>query len=170
MKSKISANLHQLRKLRGITQEELAAQLTILSGETVTAVTVSRWENSRRDIPAYMLGYAAQILHTSAQAFYDAHTTPDDKRLLLEYAALPEREKAILRHVVSGWEGDTHALVHWLAMYIGVDRAHRADIAGLAIQQYKDIAKAGNAVKGAPAPDMEYLEKACHNLEIKKER
>lgn len=150
-----------------MTQAELAAKLTIASGEQVLPVTVSRWERGERNIPAYMLGHAARVLRTSAQAFYDYKTTPDDKRLLLEYAALPEREKNILRYIASGWDGDTHALAHWVAMYTSVSRPHRADIVGFSIQQYKNILNAGNIVSGAPAPDMEYLERACDILILK---
>lgn len=164
----ISANLHQLRKLRGVTQAELAAQLTILSGETVTPVTVSRWESGRRHVPAHMIGYTAKALHTSAQAFFDGRTTPDDKRLLLEYAAMPERDKDILRFLAAGWRGDLHALVHWIAMYIGISRNKRADIVGPTIHAYNAMRAAGEIDRNAPAPDMDYLERACDNLMTKK--
>lgn len=168
MNAKISYNLQQLRALRGLSQGEFAAQLTILSGEQVSQVTVSRWEHGRRNVPAYMLGYAAQALHVSPQAFFDAYTTPDDKRLLLEYAALPERDKDILRFLAAGWRGDLHALIHWIAMYIGVTPGKRADIVGPAMVLYRDARRAGIVDAAAPAPDMEYLERACHNLETKK--
>lgn len=164
MNNKISDNLRQLRKLRGLTQSDLAAQLTIASGETVLPVTISRWENGRRAIPAYMLGYAAQILHTSAQAFYDLHTTPDDKRLLLEYAAMKDREKGILRYIVANWQGDAHALIHWIALYISVAKRRRADLVGPAIHSYHAMRAAGDIDSSAPAPDIEYLEKACDAL------
>lgn len=168
MKRKISDNLRKIRTLRNMKQAELAAKLTILSGEQVTALQVSRWERGERTIPAHMIGYAAQALHTSAQGFYDYKTTQDDKRLLLEYAALPEREKNILRYIVSGWDGDTHALVHWLAMYVSVRREKREAIAGTAVQQYTVLRREKHINPSAPEPDMEYLLRACDAL-IKKQ-
>lgn len=154
------SNMRQMRRIKGLTQAELAAKLTIASGEEVTPLTISRWERGERVIPAYMLGYAAVVMGVSVQAFFDMHTTMSDKRLLIEYAALPEREKEILRYIASGWNGDTHALAHWVAMYTSVQRSERADIAGLAIHQYKEVMKRDKIDKGAPAPDMEYLERA----------
>ena len=167
MKRKISDNLRKIRSLRSMTQAELAAKLTIMSGEQVTALQVSRWERGERTIPAHMIGYAAQALRTSAQGFYDYKTTQDDKRLLLEYAALPEREKAILRYVASGWDGDTHALAHWVAMYISIKREARENVAGTAVAQYQEMCRRGMIEPSAPEPDMEYLLRACDAL-IKK--
>lgn len=114
-----------------------------------------------------MLGYAAQALHVSAQAFYDTYTSLDDKRLILEYAAMPEREKSILRYVASGWDGDAHALIHWIAMYMSVDKCARSDLAGYAIHRYHELLDDGRINRDAPMPDMEYIERACDALRKK---
>lgn len=153
-----------------MTQSELAAKLTILSGEQVSSLMISRWERGERIIPAHILGYAAQALYTSAQGFFDMHTTQDDKRLLMEYAALSEREKNILRYIASGWDGDTHALAHWVAMYISIKREARENVAGTAVAQYQEMCRRGLIEPSAPKPDMEYLLEACANLTHRKQK
>lgn len=168
MNGKIGQNIMKIRKLRGMTQADLAAKLSILYGEPVLPATISRWEHGTRTIPAEAVWHISVALGTSAQAFYDYKTTDDDKKLLLEYAAMPERSKEILRHVVTSWQGDRHALIHWIAMYTSVQKNCRADLVGPSIHHYHELCRKGCIDKNAPPPDIDYIEKACDSLMAKR--
>ncbi|MBM7810081.1 helix-turn-helix transcriptional regulator [Saccharothrix algeriensis] len=61
----ISEILAQLRRGRGLTQDDLAARLHAASGNTsVTREEVSRWERGKRIPGPYWRGWLGQVLDT----------------------------------------------------------------------------------------------------------
>ncbi|WP_246018859.1 helix-turn-helix transcriptional regulator [Saccharothrix australiensis] len=61
----ISETLAELRRSRGLTQDDLAERLHAASGNTsVTREEVSRWERGKRIPGPYWRGWLGQVLDT----------------------------------------------------------------------------------------------------------
>ncbi len=70
-KNIIGPAVRALRKARGLTQKQLAAQLQ-LAGYDCTDLTILRIENGTRFVPDYELKALAQVLDVSYQTLLDS--------------------------------------------------------------------------------------------------
>lgn len=85
MKINIGANIKELRKINGITQEKLAEYLG------VTYQTVSKWENSTSLPSISLLPIIANIFEVSVDELYDLNKNSKDSKIAeyeSEYATL----------------------------------------------------------------------------------
>lgn len=72
----LNNNIKRFRKMRGISQEELAAKLNVVRQ------TVSKWETGLSVPDAEMLTHIADVLDTSVNALLDEETNIDENSKL----------------------------------------------------------------------------------------
>lgn len=100
----IAKNIKYLRKLHGMSQQELANKLGLRS-----AGAISKWEEKVSNPPIAKVRLIADIFDRNFSELCDVDIekrehdlmglkpTPDEMRQLLKFRKLPEREKAIFR-------------------------------------------------------------------------
>lgn len=54
-----------------------------------------------------------------------------------------DHERQILHHMASGWDGDDHALIEFIGMYMAASPSVRAEIAGTSLRIFRDARNAG---------------------------
>jgi transcriptional regulator with XRE-family HTH domain len=140
-----------------MTLKDLANALSDY-GIEVSEKTVSAWESGRNQISAEKLFYVTRALGCTVQSIYAVDIVDPDARLLQELCALSDKERAILMYAATQWQGDTHALIEFVALYMSLNKKTRFDIAGMGVHQFSKAHAAGELVPGVPEVDIDMIE------------
>lgn len=135
-----------------MTQADLADALSAASGETIAASTVSAWETGDRKITAAYLVLIADVLNVRIDTLADRVEPLSGKR-----------QKLIEWYAYNEWNGDKVALLELMALYMGLPKQNRREIAMQAIIEFEKFAADGGELVG-PGCDIEYIERQCRKL------
>ena len=138
----IGGNLRKMRKSRGLTLNQLADRITYAGGRRFSACTISAWERSEKSIDAQYIPILASALDCSIASFYEERTpTPDEEiRSIImteEYESLSHNEQEIIYNAFTQWNGNIHALIQMVGIYISLPPASRSDISVMSIIKFE---------------------------------
>lgn len=137
----ISENIRSMRKSRGLTMAQVADRMTDAGEDVISSSMVGSWERGERRPSADSLYLLSIALRCSIDSLFYGEQKRAQNRLIEEIQALSEREKETLLFTASIWDGDEHALLEWVRMYVSIPHRYRTDVAGLAISQFKHLVK-----------------------------
>lgn len=161
----IGKKIREYRRNRQMTQAKLATEVGILLNESVTDKTISAWERGTRSIYARQLFAIASVLQCTVHALCTFDDDVDwQNRLLLELHDLSDYEKHVLHHAAATWEGRTHPLIAFAALYMSLDSYDRPKIVKKGIAVYKDAKSKGHLVPHSPSVDVDYIEEECKKI------
>lgn len=169
----IGENIRRIRKLKGLTIEQLADKYSEVSGVPISSGTVGAWERAEKRISAMQLYYTAMALECPVERLYDQPGSVTDsklERIFSEYRSLSPEDQSILYIAAEKWQGNTKALIHSVGMYMSMTRKDRAEVAFLCLHQYGKAKEAGRLVPDAPDVDAELIEKEWIRLVKSKEK
>ena len=118
------ANLRALRKMRGLTVNELAD----LIGASPDAVR--RYERGVRTVTTELLMKWCVCLNCSEQSILvnlDPRTASEDAPTS-EFRNLTAEESRIMRYLATQWDGDVHALILAMRLYAALPEEGRAAV------------------------------------------
>lgn len=97
-----------MRKRSGLTQSQLAMQLTDRTGEQVSMCMVSNWERGLVDVPASVIPDICHIIHCTSYELYPHSETLTDRdvQLISTLKAMSDEEKDDLIYLLHEWDGD----------------------------------------------------------------
>lgn len=109
----IGSNIRSIRKLRGISADELADRVMQLAGYPISAGTIRRYERGDRLVSGEEIVLLAIALDCSVQAILDGvdprmGTVKKTGRMV---GRLSPEDHRILRSLATDWDGDVHALI-----------------------------------------------------------
>lgn len=164
----LGKNIREIRKLRGMNLQDLSDRIQKTSGVDYSGNLISMWERGERRIAADQLDAICKGLECTPNLILPGYNTIPSERVLQEYAALPDGEKRILEYAATQWDGNTHALVQFTALYMALPRRLREGIAFVGISAFEKGQKEGVINPDAPAVDVAYIEEQWRHL-LKKE-
>ncbi len=109
----IGENIRSVRRLRGMTAEELAQAIQTKCDYTITDGAIRRWERNERSITVDDLIMLAVSLECSLQTLLDGldPRMGDVPETHGKIGMLSPEDHQILRHLATDWRGDIHALI-----------------------------------------------------------
>ena len=126
--------------------------------------TVSAWEHGARMMDAVQILNASKVLNCSIYGIYDGlFEVGTATRLSDELSHISDDDRMVIKHVVTHWTGDLHALIQCLGMYCSVPPSLRADIAGMCIHQYERAVESGIADRTMEL-DTDYIENSWQKI------
>ncbi len=79
----LGRNIATMRRRSGLTQTQLADQLTERTGRQISMTTVSNWERGLVDVPASLLPDICHIIHCTSWQLYPHSETLSERDLQL---------------------------------------------------------------------------------------
>lgn len=159
----VGINIRKIRRIRGLSQAELATAMALL-GCDVTSGQVGSWERAQKTISAEQLYYVAAALGVSTDSLYDSdNMSADDERMLSEIASHPQDDRAILRYIATSWSGDDRAMIHFAGMYAALPAGVRVDVAIAGITEYLRCKESGTLSVELPI-DVDMVERRWRAL------
>lgn len=161
---KLGANIREIRKLRGLSIQELSNTILSKCGEDFSANLISMWERGERRISVSQLDCICKGLCCTPNLLCPGYNSEPSQRVLQEYTALTEDEKRILEYAALEWDGNTHALIQFAALYMALPRRLRESIAFVGISAFEKGLKENAIPPDAPKVDVLYIEKQWEHL------
>ena len=142
---RIGKNLRDIRKLAGISAEELSDKIAEVTGEKISSDTIRRFERNERTISASDVIHLAQALECSTQAIVDGTDPrmgdlPQGKHTI---KPLSKADHSILRDLASNWNGDIHALIIADGIYAAIPPHRRRAVIMELVAQADEAIRAG---------------------------
>lgn len=161
----IGYNIRTARIERQLTLQEVADKMIEHGAEDVNGCKVGAWERNERPVTAQNLLYLSMALGVSVYYLYYGDVISDTtKRLLRQIISRSEREKETLLFSAAQWDGNSHALIEWVRMYMSIPRKYRSDVAGLAINQYRHLLHE-NIIKPQIDVDIKMLQEELNKID-----
>lgn len=156
----IGANIHRYRLARGYTLSQLATALAD-HGVVITNKTISEWERGTVHISAENIFNLSKVLGCTINALYGI---PDDDCYTGTVIDLTDDERKIVQYAGNKWDGNTHALLAFVSLYMSLPKSDRADIAGMGLHQYEQAQASGRVDLAAPCVDYDFIEREWYRL------
>lgn len=160
----LGANIRELRKLRGYSLQELSDRIQAGCGAELSANLISMWERGERRITVSQLDCICRGLGCTPNLLCPGCNAEPPRRVLQEYTALSAGEKRILEYAALEWDGNTHALIQFCALYMALPRRLRESIAFVGISAFEKGRKENVILPDAPPVDVSYLESQWRHL------
>lgn len=162
----IGKNIRTIRKMRGMTDRQLADAFTEKSELCITANAVSSWERGERSISAEELYFLSEALAVPVNDLTAIGKRSEEnlKDFIDTVTALPDEELRTLLYAATVWNGDNHAIIKYIAMYMSLNDADRAELFGMGMIIYEKALENGTLRKGTPKVDVEYIEHSWRRL------
>ena len=112
MRRKIGNRIEAARKIRKMTQAQLAEELTRIIGQPVSERTVGEMERGKRSVSAECICALSEALVVPVCNLLSTENEkdPDDVTVAGAFRVLPEDQREILHYGYSGeWDGDHNA-------------------------------------------------------------
>lgn len=145
------ANLRSVRRIRKMTQQQLADELQRYS-VNVSVSTVSAWERGTRAATVEQLYATLRVLDAAPELLLGSHSLINESS---EFWT--KRKRDIVRYAAYEWEGDKRELWELVALYMCLPKEQRSDVAYWAAMSIKIAEDAGTLNREAPPPDLELL-------------
>lgn len=163
----LGANISKYRKRAGMTQQQLADQLTDQTDRSVSLQMVSAWERGERDIPAAVMPDICHCIHCSSYDLYPHSETLTDRdvQLISTIKAMSDDEKDDLYYLLHEWRGDRKALLKLDVIHAVQDESLRYGPDGHIIESYTDAVKRNDPrIDRRISTDLAYVLKARRKL------
>lgn len=156
-----------IRILRGMSQSELCDRIAVLGDTPVTVSAESLWESGKRQITATHMHYLAAALEVTEQDLFDwnAQTSGDPVRAVVQAAKYSEHERAILRYAALDWDCDSHALIEMIGAMISLPPEDQAEGYNYMMWVFEKAAKEGRLMQRPFEVDTKMLHKKIDILE-----
>lgn len=158
---KIGSNIRAVRLLRRLTSDELADRM----GDGTTGRTVRHYETGARSVSVPQLMRISVALDCSFQTLVQGldPRVPDDTGFM-EYNTLTPAEHAVFRRMATEWDGDRHALVIFISLYMSLPPLYRRE-APLSLLAQVQLAISNGDISADDLPaGLDYMENACLSL------
>lgn len=152
----IGKNIRSIRKIRGLTLAQTADRFSSIAGITVSASIISAWERGTRRICASNLIILAKALQCADTTLADV--TGISTKEAEEYN-MSERSRETLRYAIFNWDGDMHALIELMRLYMMLPPQYREDVSFNAIHHHDQALQAGDLLQDLDV-DAQLLENA----------
>lgn len=123
---KLGNSIREIRQARALTQADLGRRLG------VRGQTISQWESGSRRPTPQDLDRIAAVLRCTSDVFYHGPSRRDApggrERSIKALDALSEHERETLWQIFTVWDGNVHALLELVALYIDMSIADRGDV------------------------------------------
>ncbi|MCQ2558790.1 MAG: helix-turn-helix domain-containing protein [Oscillospiraceae bacterium] len=160
----LGSNIRQLRKLRGYSLQDLSDRIQAQCAADLSANLISMWERGERRITVSQLDCLCKGLGCTPNLLCPGYNAEPSQRVLQEYTALSEEEKRILEYAALEWDGNTHALIQFCALYMALPRRLREGIAFVGISAFEKGQKENVILPDAPPVDVAYIEAQWRHL------
>lgn len=160
-------NIAKLRKRANVTQQQLADELTRLTGRDISMHMVSAWERGSRDVPAAIIPTICHVIHcTSFDLYPHSETLTDrDVQLIQSIKAMGDEEKADLFYLLHEWRGNRKALLKLDVIHAAQDKSMRYAPDKMILDGYIDAAKrGGHGLDPRAHVDLDYVKAALRQL------
>lgn len=142
---RVGLNIKSMRMIRAMTLDKLSQRIEQLTGETITANTIGKYERGAI-LPGLdklmLLAIGLDCNLTSLQEGIDPRR--EAKTEFREMRMLSEQSGDIMRWVSSEWEGDTDALITSFGLYAATPGEFRRHALMELIEQKNAAIKAGD--------------------------
>lgn len=159
----IADRLKAYRRVRGMSQIEVAMKYADLTGKTISQTQISTWENGSRRIYADQLHTLAKIYNCTPYDLMDDKKHSVD-RLHSHIEVLPSRHKETMQYAAVNWPGDTMALIENLRVYMQMPPEYRRRCIEYELYEYEQARIRGELYREAPDPDVEYIRERCDRI------
>ena len=136
--SMIGSNIRTLRKLRGLTLKQVGDIVNKEYGEVLSAALISAWQRGERRVSAQHLLMLSHALQCPVNSLFGV-----DSNIRLHVETLSQHERQIIQYLFTNWQGDTHALIEFVGMYMASDRQARSEMADGCLYVYNRQIKNG---------------------------
>ena len=163
----VGRNIREVREIRGMTQAQLADAVSAALDDSISSKTVGAWERGTRRIFAEELRALAMALRCSESSLYGERgkKLPDARQRFNDaIALLSADEKEILQHAMLEWNGDTHALIHSVGLYMSLSEHDRHAVIWEMLSREEFAKQNGGLLPDAPPYDVDMIEKSWRRL------
>lgn len=160
---RIGHNIADMRRTRGMSQQDLSDRCSEVLGLPVSVYRISRWERGLARLPVECLCVIATALECTTDRlcnFLPVEAINDVGAISDALARLSPEERSIVHYVFAEWKGPVSVLMHFMGLYTSLPDSYRVDTAGMLLQRYCEAQKAGKLVAGAPTSDIEAVANA----------
>lgn len=157
-------NIREIRRLRGYSLQDLSDRIQTQCEEDISANLLSMWERGERRINARQVDCICKGLGCTPNLLFPGYDMEPSQRVLQEYTALSNEEKRILEYAALEWDGNTHALLQFCALYMALPRRLREGIAFVGISVFEKGQKEHVILPDAPPVDVSYIEEQWRYL------
>ena len=157
------------RKVRRMTQAQLAEELTKIIGQPVSERTIGEMERGKRSVSAECICALSEALVVPVGNLLSTEggKEMDDVTVQEAFHALPEDQREILHYGYSGeWDGDHSAWTYWAGMYADMPVDVREDAAYYVLWLWRKCREEGK-LHGLPIDD-QYVEREWGKIYKKK--
>ena len=165
----IGERIEAARKIRKMTQVQLADALSRIIGQSVSERTIGDIERGKRSVSAEVVCAISEALVIPPGNLLNAETgvDTDDVTVADAFHALPEDQREILHYGYSGeWDGDHNAWTYWAGMYADMPAEGREDAAYYVLWLWRKCRDEGK-LHGLPIND-QYVEEEWDKIYKKK--
>ena len=165
----IGGRIETARKIRKMTQAQLAEALSEIIGQSVSERTIGDVERGNRSVSAEVVCAISEALVIPPGNLLNTDTgaDADDVTVADAFHALPEDQREILHYGYSGeWDGDHNAWTYWAGMYADMPADVREDAAYYVLWLWRKCREEGR-LHGLPIDDR-YVEREWEKIYKKK--
>lgn len=169
MRKRIGGRIESARKVRRMTQAQLAEELTEIIGQPVSERTIGEMERGKRSVSAECICALSEALVVPVCNLLNIESgkDADDVTVADAFRALPEDQREILHYGYSGeWDGDHNAWTYWAGMYADMPADVREDAAYYVLWLWRRCREEGK-LHGLPIDD-QYVEREWEKIYKKK--
>lgn len=161
---KLGENIRNMRNIRNLSLPDVSQIILKRFDVDLSANLIGMWERGERRISAEYLDYLCKALECTPNLLYPGYDASPSERMMQEFAALPEAEKAILEFGHTEWDGNIHALIQFDGLYMALPRRFREDIAWIGLSVFQKASEAGMVDPSAPTVNLQYIEEQWRAL------
>ena len=157
------------RERRGLSSTDLACKLSSLfPDQAITDSAIRKYERGERVFPYSLIVRISIALDCSIQTLTDGtdprHPMDRAAPALEEFGILSDAEHEAFRYMATRWDGDRHALIIFIRLYMALPPQYRRD-APLSLLVQAEAALRDGAITRDQLPDnLDYLEQQWRNL------
>ena len=154
----LGANLRYYRKLAGLSLLELSETLAEQHGVHLSGNYISMLERGERRISAEQLDVICKALNITPNQMYPDYKLSVPEELAQAYNSLPQEEKDTILYATNHWDGNVHALIQFMDLYMALPRNLRQEIASTGLIMYDRGVKLGTLDPVAPHVNDTYID------------
>lgn len=165
----IGERIEAARKIRRMTQAQLAEALSDIIGQSVSERTIGDIERGKRSVSAEVVCAISEALVIPPGNLLNTENGEgmNDVTVQEAFHALPKDQREILHYGYSGeWDGDHNAWTYWAGMYADMPADIREDAAYYVLWLWRKCREEGK-LHGLPIDD-QYVEREWEKIYKKK--
>lgn len=163
----IGANIRRVRKVRGLSMQDLSNYIAKITGEDISPSMIGMWERGDRRISGYYINILCKALGCTPNLIFPEYDTITKTGIMQEFNALPDYEQQIMEYAATKWNGDMHALINFVGLYMQLSPEARSNVAFSTLCQYQEEVGSRSANSEIPGINIEYATKKLHDLQKK---